>query len=56
MSQDSIKYRINKSKRICRYCGWNMDEPNIEILSFFHQDCWKSYRKEGFLYPMPKYA
>jgi hypothetical protein len=43
-------------KRICKYCGWNMDEPDLEVLSFFHQDCWKNYRKDGLVYPMPKYA
>ena len=42
--------------RFCKYCGWNVDEPDLEVLSFFHQDCWKNYRKEGLLYPMPKYA
>jgi hypothetical protein len=47
----------NKKKRICKYCGWDMDESDIEILIFFHSDCWKEYRKEyrkdGLLYPMP---
>jgi hypothetical protein len=44
------------SKRICKFCGWDIDEPDLEVLSFFHQDCWKNYRKEGLLYPMPEYA
>jgi hypothetical protein len=44
------------TKKICKYCGWDMDEPDLEVLSFFHQDCWKSYREDGLLYPMPKHA
>jgi hypothetical protein len=44
------------SRRICKFCGWDIDEPDLEILSFFHQDCWKSYRKDGLLYPMSKNA
>jgi hypothetical protein len=47
---------LNLKDRLCKYCGWNVDEPDLEVLSFFHQDCWKNYRKEGLLYPMPKYA
>ncbi|HKG42184.1 MAG TPA: hypothetical protein VKA98_08605 [Nitrososphaeraceae archaeon] len=42
-----------KKKRICKYCGWDMDESDVEILIFFHSDCWKEYRKDGLLYPMP---
>jgi hypothetical protein len=42
------------NKRICNYCGWNMDETDIEILIFFHSDCWKEYRKDGLVYPMPE--
>ena len=42
--------------RICEYCGINIDIPWIDILKFFHQDCWKQYRRDGRLYPMPKYA
>jgi hypothetical protein len=45
--------RKKKEKRICKYCGWDMDESDIEILIFFHSDCWKEYRKDGLLYPMP---
>jgi hypothetical protein len=51
---DSDRKAINP-KRICKYCGWDMDEPDLEILYFFHEDCWKDYRKDGLLYPMPKY-
>jgi hypothetical protein len=43
-------------KRICKYCGWDMDESNIEILIFFHSDCWKEYRKDGLVYPMPEHV
>ena len=50
------KRRFVIPKRICRYCGWDMDEPDLEVLTFFHQDCWKNYRKDGLLYPMPKYT
>jgi hypothetical protein len=44
----------NYDKRICNYCGWNMDESDIELLIFFHSDCWKEYRKDGLVYPMPE--
>jgi hypothetical protein len=54
-TMDSEQQAIDP-KRICKYCGWNMDEPDLEVLSFFHQDCWKNYRKDGLVYPMPKYA
>jgi hypothetical protein len=40
-------------KRICKYCGWRLDEPDLEILAFFHSGCWKEYRKDGLLDPMP---
>ncbi|MDP9289721.1 MAG: response regulator [Thermoproteota archaeon] len=43
-----------QNKRICKYCGWDIDEPDSEILSFFHSDCWKEYRKDGLLDPMPE--
>jgi hypothetical protein len=33
--------------------GMDIDEPDLEILSFFHQGSLESYRKEGLLYPMP---
>ena len=52
---DSKNWNITP-KRICKYCGWDVDESDLEVLSFFHQDCWKNYRKEGLLYPMPKHA
>ncbi|MFL6383516.1 MAG: hypothetical protein ACJ712_00925 [Nitrososphaeraceae archaeon] len=42
--------------RICNYCGINIDIPWLDVLKFFHQDCWKRYRKDHKLYPMPKYA
>jgi hypothetical protein len=42
--------------RICDYCGINMDIPWLDILMFFHEDCWKKYRKDDKIYPMPKYA
>jgi hypothetical protein len=42
--------------RICNYCGINIDIPWLDVLKFFHEDCWKQYRKDGKLYPMPKYA
>jgi hypothetical protein len=42
--------------RICDYCGINMDIPWLDILMFFHEDCWKKYRKDDNKYPMPKYA
>jgi hypothetical protein len=45
---------MKEKKRICKYCGWDMDEPDLEILGFFHSDCWKMYRADGLLYPMPK--
>jgi DNA-binding response OmpR family regulator len=42
-----------ENKRICKYCGWRLDEPDPEILAFFHSGCWKEYRKDGLLDPMP---
>jgi hypothetical protein len=32
-----------------------MDDPDLERLEFFHSDCWKRYRKEGLVYPMPAF-
>jgi hypothetical protein len=52
---ESILWDADKG-RICNYCGINMDIPWLDILKFFHEDCWKQYRKDGKLYPMPKYA
>ena len=52
---ESILWDADKG-RICNYCGINMDIPWLDILEFFHEDCWKQYRKDGKLYPMPKYA
>jgi hypothetical protein len=40
--------------KLCEYCGWNIEEQDLEILSFFHCDCWKEYRKDGLLHPMPE--
>jgi hypothetical protein len=40
--------------KICDYCGWNIEEQDLEILHFFHSDCWKDYRKDGLLNPMPE--
>jgi CheY-like chemotaxis protein len=42
-----------ENKRLCKYCGWDMDEADPEILSFFHSGCWKEYRRDGLLDPMP---
>jgi hypothetical protein len=42
--------------RICDYCGITIDIPWLDILKFFHEDCWKQYRKDGMLYPLPKYV
>ncbi|CAN5510576.1 hypothetical protein BH18THE2_BH18THE2_36840 [soil metagenome] len=35
----SDRNRTIDTKRICKYCGWDIDEPDLEVLSFFHQDC-----------------
>ncbi len=43
-------------KRICKYCGWDMDDPDLEVLEFMHSECWKQYRSHNEVYPMPKYA
>jgi hypothetical protein len=51
-----LESRTITQKRICKYCGWDMDEPDFEVLSFFHQDCWKNCRRDGLLYPMPEHA
>ncbi len=39
--------------RICDYCGVNIDTTDLEVLEFFHRECWKEYRKRGKTYPMP---
>lgn len=48
-----VKTELEKN-RICKYCGWDMDEQDSEILAFFHSDCWKEYRKDGLVEPMPE--
>jgi hypothetical protein len=45
---------ITAPTKICKYCGWNMEEQDLETLYFFHSDCWKQYRKDGLLVPMPE--
>jgi hypothetical protein len=52
---ERLLWDANKG-RICDYCGINMDIPWLDILKFFHKDCWKQYREDGKLYPMPKYV
>jgi len=52
---ESLLWDADKG-RICNYCGINMDIPSLDVLEFFHEDCWKQYRKDGKLYPLPKYA
>jgi len=47
-----VKDELGK-KRVCKYCGWDIDEQDSEILAFFHSSCWKDYRKDGLLDPMP---
>ena len=52
----TMEYRVKTEleiKRICKYCGWRLDEPDHEILAFFHSGYWKEYRKDGLLDPMP---
>ena len=45
-----------KGKSLCKYCGWNIEEEqDSKILYFFHSDCWKEYRKDGLVNPMPEY-
>lgn len=45
--------REMEQKRICRFCGWDLDEQDPKILTFFHSECWKEYRKLGLVDPMP---
>ena len=45
-----------KGKRICRICGINIDIKDLELLKFFHQDCWQEYRKAGLTYEMPAHV
>ena len=52
---ECILWDANKG-RICDYCRINIDIPWHDILIFFHEDCWKQYRKDGKPYPLPKYA
>jgi hypothetical protein len=44
------------SGKICDYCGINIDIPWLDILKFFQRICWKQFRKDGKLEPLPKYA
>ena len=53
MPRNQAPHKRSKEERICRYCGWNIDEPDLEILTFLHSDCWKEYRRNNLLYPMP---
>jgi len=48
-----VKDELQKN-RICKYCGWDLDEPDPEVLAFLHSGCWKEYRKNGILDPMPE--
>ena len=34
----------------------SIDIPWLDILKYFHEDCWKQFRKDGKLDPLPKYA
>ena len=52
MPRNQAAQKVNKKVRICKYCGWNIDEPDLEILTFFHSDCWKEYRRNNIVYPM----
>lgn len=42
----------DKSK-ICPLCGINTEIDDIEILDFFHSDCWIEFRKKGIPYKEP---
>jgi hypothetical protein len=50
-----LKRRLDylENKRICTYCGWRLDEPDPEILYFLNSGCWKEYRENGLLDPIP---
>ena len=45
-----------KGERLCQYCGVNIDIPYKDILFEIHGECWKQYRLDNKLYPMPGYA
>jgi CheY-like chemotaxis protein len=54
---DELVRRVNaelEQKRRCKYCGWHLDEADPEVLAFLHSECWKEYRKNGILDPMPE--
>ena len=53
-----LEYMSPKNdKRLCKYCEWNIEEEqDPQILYFFHSDCWKEYRKDGLVDPMPEYT
>lgn len=42
--------------RMCKFCSINIDIEDQDILQFFHGTCWQEYRRNGLIYPMPKYA
>jgi hypothetical protein len=44
---------LNKKMRKCDYCGWDIDTIDLDALFEVHGECWKLYRRDGKLYPMP---
>jgi hypothetical protein len=52
---ETLWAKDNNSGNICDYCGINIDIPWKDILRFFHEDCWKQYRRDGKIYAMSNY-
>jgi hypothetical protein len=52
-SRDKAGHTPVKRETICFVCGWDFSSKDLELLGFLHAECWKEYRKRGFLYPMP---
>ena len=47
------KLKLFEGKRICRVCGLNIDIKDLNILFHLHSECWRTYRKKGWFYPLP---
>lgn len=45
--------KLWEGKRICDYCGVNIDYDDIDVLYEIHGNCWQKYRADGKIYPMP---